>query len=215
MLYRAPSAIVTHFLTEVDLFQGLSIRHLERVAALCEDLDFKEGDYLGHQDQPGDRLYLVRSGEVTAITGAREKSLVVRTVRAHEAFPVAIFFNPPTQVTTARAATDGSAFVIPRVRLMELCQLEPRIGLHVFSAACGILARRYRYTLDRLAEVVSGVDISSTQETAERSRRTLHYPVIPAKGWESRRIPHSFAAHEMAKPLRLRVWDSHSSCRYA
>ncbi len=160
MLYRSPSAIVTHFLTEVDLFQGLSIRHLERVAALCEDFDFKEGDYLGIQDEPGDRLYVVRDGEVTATTGAREKSLVVRTVRAHEAFPVAIFFNPPVLVTTSRAATDGSAFVIPRVRLMELCQLEPRIGLHVFSAACGILASRYRYTLDRLAEVVSGVDIS-------------------------------------------------------
>ena len=56
MLYRAPSAIVTHFLTEVDIFKGLSMRHLERVAALCEALDFKEGDYLGHQDEPGDRL---------------------------------------------------------------------------------------------------------------------------------------------------------------
>ena len=167
MLYRSPAAIVTHFLTEVDLFQGLSMRHLERVAALCEDFEFKEGEYLGHQDEPGDMLYLVRSGEVTATTGAREKSLVVRTVRAREAFPVAIFFNPPVLVTTSRASTDGTAFVIPRVRLMELCQLEPRIGLHVFSAACGILASRYRYTLDRLAEVVSGIDITSAGDGGE------------------------------------------------
>jgi CRP-like cAMP-binding protein len=167
MLYRSPAAIVTHFLREVDLFQGLSTRHIERVGALCEDLDFKAGDYLGYQDEPGDRLYVVRSGEVTATTGAREKSLVVRTVRPHEAFPVAIFFNPPILVTTSRAATDGSAFVIPRVRLMELCQLEPRIGLHIFSAACGILASRYRYTLDRLAEVVPGVDISPAGDGGE------------------------------------------------
>ena len=167
MLYRSPAAIVTHFLAEVDLFQGLSMRHLERVAALCEDFEFEAGDYLGYQDEPGDRLYIVRAGEVTATTGAREKSLVVRTVRAHEAFPVAIFFNPPVLVTTSRAATDGSAFVIPRVRLMELCQLEPRIGLHVFSTACGILASRYRYTLDRLAEVVTGVEVSPTVDGGE------------------------------------------------
>ena len=172
MLYRSPAAIVTHFLAEVDLFQGLSMRHLERVAALCEDFEFEAGDYLGYQDEPGDRLYIVRAGEVTATTGVGAgfkpaPTLVVRTVRAHEAFPVAIFFNPPVLVTTSRAATDGSAFVIPRVRLMELCQLEPRIGLHVFSAACGILASRYRYTLDRLAEVVTAVEVSPTVDGGE------------------------------------------------
>ena len=160
MVYRSPGALVTHYLEEVDLFKGLSMRNLERIAALCEDFQFQAGDYLGYQDEPGDRLYLIRTGEVTATTGARETSLVVRTVVAHEAFPVAILFHPPTLVTTSQAATNGSAFVIPRVRLLELCQLEPRIGLHIFSAACGILASRYRYTLDRLAEVVSAVDIS-------------------------------------------------------
>ena len=151
---------MTHFLTEVDLFQGLSLRHLERIAALCEEIDFTQGDYLGFQDEPGDRLYVVRSGEVTATTGARERSLVVRTVRPHEAFPVTIMFNPPILVTTSQAATDGTALMIPRVRLLELCELEPRIGLHIFNAACRILASRYRYTLDRLAEVMSAVDVS-------------------------------------------------------
>jgi CRP-like cAMP-binding protein len=160
MVYRSPESFVTHFLTEVDLFKGLSIRHIERLAALCEDFEFRTGDYLGHQDQPGDCLYLVRSGEITATTGARETSLVVRTVVAHEAFPVAVLFNPPILVTTSQAATDGSAYVIPRVRLLELCQLEPRIGMQIFSTGCAILASRYRYTLDRLAEVVSGLDIS-------------------------------------------------------
>ena len=158
MVYRSPAALVTHFLNEVDLFRGLSARHIERVAALCEEFDFEAGDYLGYQDELGDRLYVVRSGEVTATTGARDRPVAVRTVAPREAFPVAILFNPPKLVTTSRAATDGSAFVIPRVRLLELCELEPRIGLHIFSAACGILASRYRYTLDRLAEVVSSED---------------------------------------------------------
>ena len=167
MVYRSPGTLVTHFLTEVDLFQGLSIRRLERIAALCEDFEFHQGDYLGYQDSPGDRLYLVRSGEITATTSAGETSLVVRTVLVHEAFPVAVLFNPPILVTTSQAATDGSAFVIPRVRLLELCQLEPAIGMHIFSAACGILASRYRYALDRLAEVVSAVDISPARAGEE------------------------------------------------
>ena len=154
MVYRSPAALDTHFLSEVDLFRGLSARHIERVAALCEEIQFKAGDYLGYQDELGDRLYVVRSGEVTATTGARDKPVAVRTVTPREAFPVAILFNPPKLVTTSRAATDGVALAIPRVRLLELCELEPRIGLHIFSAACGILASRYRYALDRLAQTV-------------------------------------------------------------
>ncbi len=151
MVYRSASAYALHFLSEVDLFRGLSERHLERIAALCEDFAYSAGDYLGFQDEPGDRLYLVRSGEIVATTGPSGNPLEVRTVVSHEAFPVAALFNPPILVTTSRAATDGTAFVIPRVRLLELCELEPRIGMHIFSKASAILASRYRHTLDRLA----------------------------------------------------------------
>ena len=55
-------------------------------------------------------------------------------------------------MTTARAATEGDLYFIPSVRLLELCELEPRIGLHIYRAACGTLARRYRYALDQLSD---------------------------------------------------------------
>ena len=155
MVYRSASAYVLHFLSEVDLFRGLSERHLERIAALCEDFDFKAGDYLGFQDEPGDRLYLVISGEITATTGASDAPLEVRTVVSHEAFPVAALFNPPILVTTSRAATDGAAFVIRRAPLLELCEIEPRIGMRVFSKASAILASRYRRALDMLSAAVA------------------------------------------------------------
>jgi len=156
MVYRSASAYVLHFLSEVDLFRGLSERHLERIAALCEDFAFEAGDYLGFQDAPGDRLYLVVSGEITATTGPSDSPLEVRTVVAHEAFPVAALFNPPVLVTTSRAASDGTAFAIRRVRLLELCEIEPRIGMRVFSNASAILASRYRRALDMLAAAVGG-----------------------------------------------------------
>ena len=152
MVYSSsPSAFAIHFLSEVDLFSGLSARHLERLAAICEDFEYAAGDYLGFQDEPGDRLYLVRSGRIIAATGALDNPIEVRTVVSREAFPLAALFNPPILVTTSRAATDGTAFVIRRVRLLELCEIEPRIGMRIFNNASAILASRYRYALDRLA----------------------------------------------------------------
>ncbi len=152
MVYRVDVGHIRRFLQDVDIFRGLSDRHLERIAALCNDYSFSEGDYLALQDEPGDRLYVVQKGTVTATTGRDDANVVVRTVQERETFPVAALFEPPILITTARAATDGNALVIPRVGLMELCEIEPTIGLHIYRAACSVLVSRYRYALHRLED---------------------------------------------------------------
>ena len=152
MVYKIGVRHVSHFLQDVDLFRGLSVQNLDRVAGLCEEWEFDEGQILGVQNEPGHRIYIIRDGEIMVTTGTSDKTVVVRTVREHETFPVAALFDPPLLITTSRATTGGSAFVIPRVRLMELCELVPRIGMHIYRAASVILVSRYRYTLERLAD---------------------------------------------------------------
>lgn len=154
LVYRVDVRHVSHFLREVDIFRGLSERHLDRLAGLCEELSFKAGDFLGVQSEPGNMIYVIRRGEITVTTGSEDKTLLVRTVGEHETLLVGVLLEPPVLVTTAQAATDGEAFAIPRVRLLELCDLEPRIGMHVYSAVCGILMSRYQYALGRLRDSV-------------------------------------------------------------
>ena len=168
MVYRVDVKHVSHFLKEVDIFQGLSERHLDRVSALCEERSFRAGEVLGVYNEPGSSLYIVRRGEIAIIIGSEEQNAVVRPIRERETSPVAVMLEPPLLVATAKAATDGEAYVIPRVRLLELCELEPRIGMHVYRAACNILMTRYRYTLKRLAEFVGPtVEIDPTWKGAE------------------------------------------------
>ena len=152
MVYRVNVKHISHFLQGVDIFQGLSERHLDRIAASCEEWTFQPGDSLGVEDERGGFLYVIRKGEVAASTGSQDMDVVVRTVRERETFPIAVLVEPPLLVTSTRAVTEVEAFVIPRVRLLELCELEPRIGLHIYKACCAILMNRYRYTLDRLSE---------------------------------------------------------------
>lgn len=152
MLYRTDVKHLSHFLQEVDLFQGLAERHLDRIAALCEETSFKAGELLAIQRDQGSRLYVLRRGQVLATTGFGDASLKVRTLGEHETFPVAVLLEPPVLVTTARAVTDGEALVIPRVRLLELCELEPRIGMHIYRAVSAIVMNRYRWALDQLSQ---------------------------------------------------------------
>ncbi|MCH7652473.1 MAG: cyclic nucleotide-binding domain-containing protein [Chloroflexi bacterium] len=152
MVYRVDVKHIGHYLEEVDIFRGLTERHLERIAALCEEREFKEGDYLGVQNEVSESLYVITRGEIVVTTTAQGVDVVVRRIKSKETLPVAVLFEPPRMVTTAKATTDGKAIVIPRVRFMELCELEPRIGMHIYKAVCGVLMSRYRYTLERLAE---------------------------------------------------------------
>ena len=151
MVYRVARSHTVQFLESVDIFRGLTGPDLERVAAICHEWNFRAGDALGAQNEPGSILYIVRSGEVTATHESPEKSVVVRTMRPREAFPVAVLFDPPVLVTTTHAATDGDGFVIPGSQLRELFDLEPRVGMHVYRTVSGILAGRYRRTLERFA----------------------------------------------------------------
>ena len=107
MVYRVDVKHVTSFLHEVDIFRGLAERQLDRIAGLCEEWSFRAGDYLGVQNEQGTRLYIIRHGEITVTTSTDEMNAVVRTVRERETLPVAVLFEPPILVTTAKAATDG------------------------------------------------------------------------------------------------------------
>ena len=46
MVYRVDVSHVAQFLRGVDIFQGLSERHLERIASLCGERSFEPGDHL-------------------------------------------------------------------------------------------------------------------------------------------------------------------------
>ena len=150
MVYRVGVKHLTQFLQEADIFKGLPERYLDRIAALCEERSFQAGEYLGVQNEPGIWIYVIRSGEITVTTGSQESSIVVRSIKERETVPIAALFDPPVLVATFKAATDGEALAIPRAQLMELCELEPRIGMHVYKAVCGILMDRYRHTLHRV-----------------------------------------------------------------
>lgn len=154
MVYRTNVSYISHFLREVDMFSGLSERNLGRIASLCEEFSFAPDEHLGMQDERGARLYVIRDGEIRVTVGSQDTDVVVRTVRARETFPIAVLMEPPILVTTTQAVTEVNAYVIPRVGLMELCELEPEIGMHIYRASCAIIMNRYRYTLAMLSDNV-------------------------------------------------------------
>ena len=168
MVYRVNVEHISRFLQEVDVFRGLSERHLLRIAALCEEETFAAGERLTTRDERGAKLFVLRTGELKVSTGSRESDVVVRTLYEKETFPLAIFMEPPTLLTTNEAITDIEAYTMSRVRLLELCELETRIGLHIYKACFSLLMSRYRYMLAELADLMEpGTRINPAWKGAE------------------------------------------------
>ncbi len=52
------------FLRRVPLFKRLSTADLKNVAGIAEEVLFTDGDQIALQGEPGDRMYLILSGEI-------------------------------------------------------------------------------------------------------------------------------------------------------
>ncbi|NJD20093.1 MAG: cyclic nucleotide-binding domain-containing protein [Gemmatimonadetes bacterium] len=95
---------VVGLLWKVDLFEGLPLEDLKRIAGIVEAASIEAGEILFEEGEPGDAFYIVFKGaiEISKVRpdGAREK-LAVR--RAGEGFGEMALLNDAPRSATARA----------------------------------------------------------------------------------------------------------------
>ena len=150
MAERDEMAWLCQRLRESDVFEGLTDHELRLVASCGQRQRVIAGERLAHAGGRGDNVYVILEGELRLLTRGEEGELPVRSAHAGETVPLAVLLEPPLLVTTVEAAAAGEVFVIPRLRLLELFDLQPMIGLQVYRAAAKVFEGRYRKTLDGL-----------------------------------------------------------------
>jgi CRP-like cAMP-binding protein len=148
---------IAKFLRKADVFQELNSHELRQVAQLTESRHFREGEFLAREGRQGDSLYVLQSGKVRLATREQDMDLTVRVAGPGETLPLASLLEPASLVTTAEAMTDVNALAIPTLKLMELCEMQPGIGHHLYRAVAVVMVQRYRTTLQRLAQMAGAV----------------------------------------------------------
>lgn len=136
-------------LRESDIFEGLTDHELRMVASIGERRSVAPGERLAHAGSRGDHLFLILNGEFRLLTHGHDE-IPVRMAHPGETVPLAVIIDPPVLVTTLEAITAGEVFAIPRMRLLDLFDLQPMIGLQVYRAAAKSFEHRYRKSLDGL-----------------------------------------------------------------
>ena len=139
-------------LAEVPFLQLL---HEKDLAALAADLDvvrFSAGQVLFNYGDPGDSLYVIRSGEVEVFfkddTGKR---IVLETAKAGEVFGELSLLDGGPRTASVVATQDLEALRVDRANLDHFLQRYPAATLDLLTA----MGRRLRATADKLRHTAS------------------------------------------------------------
>jgi CRP/FNR family cyclic AMP-dependent transcriptional regulator len=126
---------------DVRMLAGIELFDLldeEDRAALSEVIDSQQlaaGERLFQAGQPGESLFVVRSGEVELfIKDTAGQKIVLTVARAGEMFGELSLLDSGPRTATAVALTDAELLVLDRDDLLLLFQKRPDAALHMLAA---------------------------------------------------------------------------------
>ncbi|HKZ70381.1 MAG TPA: cyclic nucleotide-binding domain-containing protein, partial [Anaerolineales bacterium] len=143
-------------LKQADIFYELTPTQLELVASLCEERRLNTGDLLFEENSPSDELYIIAQGEieiqvdpsmVTDDTSQLMRPVTIATLRRGQSFGEVALVDQGLRSASARCAQHHThLLVIPRDKLMALCDTYPQLGYRLMRNLAADLAMKIRNT---------------------------------------------------------------------
>ena len=136
---------------QAAVFSTLEDDELERVAEICKEQSFKFGQTIFKEGEPGNRLYIISTGDVRisrVVPGSGEEALTV--LKPGACFGEMAVFDRSERSTDAIANTDCTLLTISRSDFEILLDFNRDIAYKVLWAVVRLLCERLRITNDNL-----------------------------------------------------------------
>jgi CRP-like cAMP-binding protein len=142
-------------LKQSDIFYQLTQTQLEMIANLCKEVTFSAGQDIFEENSASKELYVIAQGEVSILinpTLATPKNravsmekVVIATLKRGQSFGEIALVDQGLRSATARASQkDTRLLVIPRDRLIMLCETYPQLGYRMMYNLAADLAMKMR-----------------------------------------------------------------------
>lgn len=141
-------------LAEHPAFQGFDRETTEFLGGCASNHHFGVDEFLFRADQPSQRFYVLRSGDVAIeldMTG--RKRLVIQTMHAGQIVGASWILPPYRWRFDARALSDVRAFGIDADCLRNKCDANPAFGYAIYKRFLPILAERLLATRLQLVDL--------------------------------------------------------------
>lgn len=155
-------------LSKVPAFADLSARELRGVAAIVHKREYKAGEPVFYQGDPGLGMYIIQEGEVSIRIAEHEgedKELAV--LFEGDFFGELALLDESPRSASAICRTDCSLIGFFRTDLFELIEQKTDLGIKIVLKLAEILALRLRKTDKELSKVRSQLDLLGGQRQKE------------------------------------------------
>ncbi len=152
---------LVNFLKQSDIFYQLTPTQLELIANLCQEVMYQSGDIIFKENSSSKELYVIAQGEVEIVinSGADESAsgsgteTVITKLRRGQSFGEVALVDEGLRSASARAQQkDTRLLVIPRDKLIMLCETYPQLGYRLMHNLAADLAMKIRNTDLRIRE---------------------------------------------------------------
>jgi len=156
-----PKDLYQAYLKQSDIFFQLTPTQLELVANLCQEATFQKNDLVFKENSTSKELYVIAQGEVDifvdpALVSAEDESRenqVIATLRRGQSFgEVALVDEGLRSASACATQNDTRLLIIPRDKLIMLCETYPQLGYRLMYNLSADLAMKIRNTDLRIRE---------------------------------------------------------------
>ena len=152
---------IVNSLKQSDIFFQFTPTQLELVANLCQEAIFQKNDLIFKENSGSKELYVIVQGEVDIFVdpslvssvdlGSENK--VIATLRRGQSFgEVALVDEGLRSASACASQNDTRLLIIPRDKLIMLCDTYPQLGYRLMYNLAADLAMKIRNTDLRIRE---------------------------------------------------------------
>jgi CRP-like cAMP-binding protein len=146
---------VVSVLSQADIFDELTNTQLELIGSICAERHYQANDVIFEENTPGDEMYIIASGEVQiqvdpALIGRNSQDggpYTIATLRRGQSFGEIALVDEGLRSASARCSMqDTHLVVIPRDKLILLCDTYPQLGYKLMRNLAADMAMKMRHT---------------------------------------------------------------------
>lgn len=153
-----------HHLSRIPLFKDLDADELEKLAELVTQVEYKAGEIIFHQNDPGDALYAIESGSVRVwVRDADVQEVTLSELRPGDFFGELAVLDSGERSATATALEDTVLHRLARTDCHQFLLGHPSAAIDVVRAITGRMRETNRLVTERAARnVMAEMDETAT-----------------------------------------------------
>jgi CRP/FNR family transcriptional regulator, cyclic AMP receptor protein len=136
-------------LAATPLFSGLSQPELLRLVEAAAERNYARGQFLFHQGDPGDRLFVIVEGLVKVmVTSPAGEKMILAALRPPDVFGELAMIDGGARSASIQAVESTTVLTLTRATLLDLLATRPQLGDVLLRSLGGLIRRLIDQTAD-------------------------------------------------------------------